>query len=256
MTYPGGKGGEGVWQRIINQMPPHELYIEAFLGGGAVMASKRPAPENIGIEVDPEVAARWESGGRFKFINCDAFDYLKKLVKKPPYKGWEHETLIYCDPPYLISTRRQHRPICRYELTEEDHEQLLAIIMRLPCMVMMSGYYSELYARELADWRAISFEAMTRGGKPATEWLWMNFPEPSELHDYRYLGEGFRERERIKRKVNRWKTKLEKMPALERMAIAAALAEVGDTAGSLASSSDARSRGSSIAESDDGRGNR
>jgi hypothetical protein len=31
-----------------------------------------------------------------------------------------------------------------------------------------------------------------------------NFPEPVALHDYRYLGEDFRQRERIKRKKQRW----------------------------------------------------
>ena len=43
MTYPGGKAGAGVWQRIINQMPPHRLYVEPFVGAGAVLRAKRPA---------------------------------------------------------------------------------------------------------------------------------------------------------------------------------------------------------------------
>jgi DNA adenine methylase len=32
------------------------------------------------------------------------------------------------------------------------------------------------------------------------------------LHDYRYLGEDFRERERIKRKKQRWTDRLERLP--------------------------------------------
>ena len=32
-----------------------------------------------------------------------------------------------------------------------------------------------------------------------TEYLWCNYPAPMALHDYRYLGKDFRERERIKR---------------------------------------------------------
>jgi site-specific DNA-adenine methylase len=32
MKYAGGKGG--IYQKYINLMPPHEVYIEAFLGGG------------------------------------------------------------------------------------------------------------------------------------------------------------------------------------------------------------------------------
>ena len=42
MGYPGGKAGAGVYQTIINLMPPHDVYIEPFLGGGAVMRLKRP----------------------------------------------------------------------------------------------------------------------------------------------------------------------------------------------------------------------
>lgn len=30
MRYPGGKGGAGVFQTIINQFPPHRVYIEPF----------------------------------------------------------------------------------------------------------------------------------------------------------------------------------------------------------------------------------
>ena len=46
MTYPGGKNGAGEYQRIINHMPPHKTYIEAFLGSGAVMRHKRLAQRN------------------------------------------------------------------------------------------------------------------------------------------------------------------------------------------------------------------
>ena len=61
MSYPGGKNGAGVYQTIINLMPPHETYIEPFLGGGAVMRLKRPAALNIGVDIDPDVIRGWES---------------------------------------------------------------------------------------------------------------------------------------------------------------------------------------------------
>lgn len=54
-SYPGGKAGAGVYQRIINLMPPHEVYVEPFLGGGAVMRLKRPARLNIGVDLNPNV---------------------------------------------------------------------------------------------------------------------------------------------------------------------------------------------------------
>ena len=63
----------------------------------------------------------------------------------------------------------------------------------------------------------------------ATEWLWMNYPEPLELYDYRYLGKNFRERERIHRKIERWKNRLIAMDSLERHAIMAAIDEIRST---------------------------
>jgi hypothetical protein len=53
-----------------------------------------------------------------------------------------------------------------------------------------------------SDWvRLREIQRHLYHGGPRTEWLWFNFPEPIALHDYRYLGTGFRER--IKRKKQR-----------------------------------------------------
>src|SRR5687768_1550768 len=59
MAYPGGKAGAGVFQKIINQFPPHDVYCEPFLGAAAVMLRKRPGARTIGVEIDPGVAARF-----------------------------------------------------------------------------------------------------------------------------------------------------------------------------------------------------
>jgi len=95
-------------------------------------------------------------------------------------------------------------------------------------MVLISGYWSALYANALKKWRSVSFQAMTRGGHTATEWLWYNYKEPIALHDYRYLGADFRQRERIKRKKQRWVKRLHTMPILERRALLAAIGEAWD----------------------------
>ncbi|HEX9005435.1 MAG TPA: DNA adenine methylase [Blastocatellia bacterium] len=238
MSYDGGKKQAGVYQRIINQMPPHLLYVEGCLGAGAVMLTKRPAAKSLGIEIDREVLqSRW-TGSEVPGLSllCDnVIHWLKDASELLTPRA-----LVYLDPPYLMSTRRSQRPLYRYEMADCDHRNLLKVALSLKCMVMISGYWSPMYAGLLRGWRAISFEVMTRGGVPATEWLWMNFPEPVELHDYRYVGEGWRERERIKKKVSRWKDKLSKMPLLERQALLAALAEfdAGREAGSRLAISD------------------
>ncbi|HEY0171153.1 MAG TPA: hypothetical protein VGB98_09020 [Pyrinomonadaceae bacterium] len=115
-------------------------------------------------------------------------------------------------------------------MTLRDHKRLLRAVLDLPAgvMVMVSGYTTKMYRLAFRDWRTVSFEVTLRRGKKATEHVWMNYPEPLELHDYRYLGRDFRERERIKRKKLRWKAMLKTMPALERYAILSEIEELRD----------------------------
>jgi hypothetical protein len=273
MPYPGGKNGAGVYQRLICMMPPHQAYVEPFLGGGTILKLKRPAPLNIAMDLHaPAVKAFLElalaevkssaeaaapddttrSGNdcrrapssaailpaaapKLRIFNRDGLVFLENL---PPDLA-NGATLVYCDPPYLHSTRSTKSVVngwkarqtengwnglYQHEMSDVDHGRLLRWAIATPCRVMISGYESEMYLQALAGWRCSRFQAMTRGGL-AEECVWANFPEPTELHDYRYLGEGFRERERIKRKKKRWLGKLERMAPLERLCLMSAIAD-------------------------------
>ena len=229
MGYPGGKNGAGVYQRIINLMPPHDVYVEPFLGGGAVMRLKRPAGLNVGLDLDaaavdaflrPNSPQTAISAPRFRIRVGDGIAYLERHRER-----FSAAALIYCDPPYLMSTRSGRR-MYRHELTAIDHRRFLRAAIALPCRVMISGYWSEMYAEALREWNHVEYQAVTRGATIATEHLWFNFPEPVELHDYRYLGEDFRERERIKRKKARWTDRLARMSLLERRALLDAISAV------------------------------
>jgi DNA adenine methylase len=284
MPYPGGKNGAGVYQRIINLMPPHAVYVEPFLGSGAVMRLKRPASLNIGLDLDGgilssvsawsadiggngegstharnsddyrrippfsallqafttetgeegpsarngdtagEIAGNDDVRSRWVFRRSCGLAFLAQLASLDPARA--AETLVYCDPPYLMSTRSAARKIYEHEFSDVHHRQFLRCVRSLRARVMVSGYWSELYARELQGWDSIQFQSMTRGGRPATEWLWFNYARPVELHDYQHLGKDFRERERIKRKKLRWSRRLERMPELEKQALYAALQSV------------------------------
>lgn len=215
-SYPGGKGGSGVYQTIINLMPPHDVYIESHLGGGAIMRHKRLALINIGIEIDKDICIQWQKHSNPPIIiNGDASSFLSTFIKRKFFTGRE---MVYCDPPYLMETRKSGK-LYSYEYTTADHVRLLEVLAKLPCMVMISGYWSELYADKLRNWNCHRYEAVTRGGSMATEYLWFNYPYPKNLHDYRYIGQTFRERERIKRKRNRIFNKLCKLPDIERNAL-------------------------------------
>jgi len=236
MTYPGGKNGAGVYQTIINLMPPHQTYIEPFLGGGAIMRLKRPAALNIGLDLQAAVLARTRDavlhaafgdadvptaangdGRGYRFLRRCAIGYLEK-------RRWGLEELVYCDPPYLMSTRRSG-PLYQHEFSDRQHRHLLRVLRKIPAMVMISGYWSEMYAKTLKDWNHTTFQTTNRAGQRTTEHLWYNYPTPVALHDYRYLGTNFRERERIGRKKKRWVAKLTAMPTLERRCLLNAIDE-------------------------------
>jgi len=210
----GGKGGSGVYQRIISLMPAHEVYIETHLGAGHILRRKRPARQSYAVEIDGEVLQAFTAGygGRIRnteFINQDCLQFLVQF----PFTGSE---LVYADPPYLVSSRRSPRRLYRHEYTERDHRRLLAILLDLPCHVMLSGYENPLYAETLSGWQTVSFNARTRGG-PAVETLWLNYdPDRVLKHDYRHTGVNYRERERIRKKAGRWAARLKEMPADER----------------------------------------
>lgn len=85
--------------------------------------------------------------------------------------------LIYADPPYLMETRggKQYR----HEMNEQDHLDLLAALLEHKGHVILSGYPSEMYDRELKGWSRICRKSYNQNADPRTEVLWINFEIPS-----------------------------------------------------------------------------
>lgn len=200
-------------------MPPHQTFIEMFLGSGAILRTKKPAKVNFGFDLSQKAISLTK-----KLItqeNCK-FDHLE-LLQEDAIKYVSNLTfcndsvLIYADPPYMMHTRTSGA-IYEHEMTAEQHYQLLEVLNSLNCSVMLSGYRSALYDRMLSDWRRIDYLAQTHAGH-RPESLWTNFATPKLLHDYRFLGDDSRNRERIKRQNCNIIMKLKKLPLLERQAM-------------------------------------
>lgn len=81
--------------------------------------------------------------------------------------------LIYCDPPYLLSTRRGKQYCC--EMTEEDHLQLLSVLKKHTGPAIISGYLSDLYDSELRGWHKETTTTTDLLSQVKKEVLWMNF---------------------------------------------------------------------------------
>jgi DNA adenine methylase len=218
-NYPGRK--RVIAKRIVSLMPAHDRYVEAFAGTADVLRLKRPAKQSIAIDLSTSQLTALPKGALPIGTTVICGDAVRWLEEHASELGLE--TLVYLDPPYLLSTRT-HR-FYEHELeTDQEHSALLTILQELRCHVMISGYWSPLYAAMLEPWATEQIGTMTRGG-PRTEWLWMNFRADHglQLHDTRFLGRGFRERERINRKKRRWAKRLAAMDPAERQAIREAL---------------------------------
>lgn len=67
------------------------------------------------------------------------------------------QTLFYCDPPYIPETRRSGT--YAFEMSMEDHSDLVTVLLGLRGKVLLSGYQHPLYAPlEDAGWRRVDFQ--------------------------------------------------------------------------------------------------
>ena len=217
-TYPGGKGSNGTYQTIINLIPPCRTLIIPFLGNCAILRNIKLPPEVIAIDKDTAVIEKWKSNCNSSgiiFINGDGTQYLKNIPDHIDNSG----TVVYCDPPYLIDSRKSKRNIYKFELDENSHQDLLSTIKALRSRVLISSLENNLYLNELSKWNHITFMNKIRTGMQK-EFVFYNFNNSMhQLQDYRYLGQNFREREIIKRKLNRWNNKFKNLSAYEKNAM-------------------------------------
>jgi len=92
--------------------------------------------------------------------------------------GVHSSSLLYVDPPYPISTRRQRR--YAEEMTDSDHEELAEVLHACEASVMVSGYDCALYSGLYSDWHSVQLAAASNnaaiGSMGRTEVVWCNRP--------------------------------------------------------------------------------
>ena len=104
---------------------------------------------------------------RLKQVQIEHRDALQ-LIRQFNYP----KVLIYCDPPYVISTR-SCRSSYRHEMDDATHEELLDVLNRHRGVVMLSGYANELYDAKLQDWARYDTDMVITSGQKRTESLWV-----------------------------------------------------------------------------------
>lgn len=127
------------------------------------------------IEGLPDVHARLK---RVVILNDDAI----KVIKQQDGKN----TLFYCDPPYLHETRSTTSDY-KYEMSVQQHEELLQALYEIKGDFILSGYNSELYSgfATWAHWDCVEIEIDNKASSKKVkdikiECLWMNY-EPQEI---------------------------------------------------------------------------
>ncbi len=105
---------------------------------------------------------------RVQIENAPAIDVIRRYDSK--------ETLFYCDPPYPHDSRGDSRAYA-YEMTDDDHRQLAAVLHEVQGKVALSSYASPLMTELYGDWQCI--EAPTKKAhsvkKERAELLWINY---------------------------------------------------------------------------------
>jgi len=120
---------------------------------------------------------------RLAGVSLECRDALELVADYGQHPG----VLLYCDPPYLGSTRSANY---RHEMTRDDqHRQLAAALTACKSAVVLSGYHSPLYEDLYDGWHRAELKAWTGNGLrngatktdgDRTEVLWSNRPFPAE----------------------------------------------------------------------------
>lgn len=283
-TYPGGKSGAGIYQRYINMIPPHDVFVSLFAGRCGVTRHIMPAAHTIVIDKDENVCQWWDdwrrtkTGRTLEIHHCDGIDWLRyncgatlypastaakvasdaflrvaRATHNPAARtsgtathnsaataaaaqfggtAATHDSaakyFIFGDPPYVLDTRVKLNMYV-HEMSDAQHVDFVDLATRTNAsryQMLICGYPSPLY-RPLKSWRIFNHMVPGRAGL-RRERVWMNYCEPIDLHDYRFIGNNRRSRERIRRRQINWRSQLARMSVQERRAMLQRLNELSD----------------------------
>lgn len=154
-----------------------QYYSSAWRHAGPVRAAvDRQAVSGPWSRLSDEIITAAE---RLKDAEIEQTDALQLIEK------YNHpDCLIYADPPYLLSTRRQRYYNVEME-TDQQHEELLRTLTKHTGPVVLSGYDSDLYNDYLSSWARYEIDAVAEQGKKRTEIVWVNRADRQmSLSDY------------------------------------------------------------------------
>ncbi|MGL4847562.1 MAG: DNA adenine methylase [Clostridium sp.] len=88
------------------------------------------------------------------------------------------DTIFYMDPPYVLETRAQKK-IYEHELNDDDHRELVELLLKIKGQVILSGYDNFIYEKlEKNGWSKLVYEeGIQMGNEAGKEIIWTNIKE-------------------------------------------------------------------------------
>lgn len=175
LNYPCSKQMIKDW--VLSYIPKHVVYVEPYFGSGSIFFDKDKAKIEVINDIDQDVY------NYFKVIRDNPNEIIEQIMFTPfsieEYHNSriinEHDNedvFIYCDPPYVLSTRKEH--LYNYDMTDEQHIELLEVLKRHKGKILISGYDNKLYNKMLKNWHKETIVTSSERGK-RIECLWMNY---------------------------------------------------------------------------------
>ena len=124
----------------------------------------------------PRLAREWSDPRGLEFavkrlrqvqVECDDASAVIRRYDTP-------KTLFYVDPPYVLSSRSETRQMYLYEMTDDQHRELAALLNSVRGMVVLSGYRSALYDELYAGWPRFDRVVPNNGNSTSVECVWVS----------------------------------------------------------------------------------
>jgi len=168
-SYQTNGGGE-----LDSMERARRFLVRCWMAIGA-KTSDRTGWKNVRRAIDPHPPEQWKDVPRKILVAAERLE-LVQIENQPAVQVIQRynlrEVLIYCDPPYILSTRNNR--MYRHEMTEADHLELLEVLDVHPGPVLLSGYAHPMYNERLRHWHRETRIVQAEQGKPRTEVLWIN----------------------------------------------------------------------------------
>lgn len=138
------------------------LYQNGFKSG---QQTHSPNPAKAWSELPETIKVATKRLAGVQIENLPALELLNRYNTK--------DVFIYADPPYLHRLRKNY--LYRYEMQDNEHEELLNVLVKHPGKILLSGYDNDMYNDILTKWHKVSMFTRAEGGRSRTETLWMNY---------------------------------------------------------------------------------